>query len=305
MDFNTLKYQFGRFLLPVLFLIGGIYLMKLALVPTLVTLRDGTPVEVTQSDVFLYASLFFVLGSVIWLLYLSGLIKKFIGWSVMGIMFVAAAYILFTNYSEVKTTIDDIQAYELRDTEIKQRMSDIKLAQQAYKEANGLYTKDMDALIDFVKNGKKMVIKKIGAVPERKITPEERDYLYNDNRPIDNLMTEREAALLAISPFAENDADLKGFVRDTTYVPVWDAVFKDAIYLEKREKLEISEFNPDSLKYIPFTTEPVKIDTSSVLRNEIRVPTLEFEMYHPMDTSVHYVVGDIDDNNLRESWIKG
>ena len=47
------------------------------------------------------------------------------------------------------------------------------------------------------------------------------------------------------------------------------------------------------------------MDTSRIINNEISVPTLEFEMIHPLDTSVHYMVGDTSEHHLRESWIEG
>ncbi|MCH2235873.1 MAG: hypothetical protein MK078_16650 [Crocinitomicaceae bacterium] len=303
MDLDNIKYNIGRFLLPALFLVAGIYLMVVATSTVKVTLHNGKIGEVTQSPVFLYASLVFIIGSVVWILYISGLIKKMIGLGLMVVMLGLGVYVLYYNYKTVNRHVADKKAYERQDLEIRQRMSDIKLAQQAYKEVNGFYTNSTDDLVDFVKNGKKLVIKKSGAVPERKITPEERDYLYNDDRPIDFLMTEQEAALLAVSPLAP--ADLAEFIRDTSFVPVMEAVFMNDIYLEKRDKMGVMPFIVDSLTFVPFTTTLVRMDTSHKITNEIRVPTLEFEMVHPRDTSMVYTVGDTTANHLRESWIEG
>ena len=45
---------------------------------------------------------------------------------------------------------------------IKQNLTDVKTAQIAYKEVNGAYAKDFDALKDFIVNGKiKFVVKTV------------------------------------------------------------------------------------------------------------------------------------------------
>ena len=160
MDLDNIKYNIGRFLLPALFLVAGIYLMVVATSTVKVTLHNGKIGEVTQSPVFLYASLVFIIGSVVWILYISGFIKKMIGLGLMVVMLGLGVYVLYYNYKTVNRHVADKKAYERQDLEIRQRMSDIKLAQQAYKEVNGFYTNSTDDLVDFVKNGKKLVIKK-------------------------------------------------------------------------------------------------------------------------------------------------
>ncbi len=277
----------------------------MALVPEMIELNNGEIKPVSQNSGFLYASLFFLFASVIWFLYLFGIIKSAVGYIVMAVLAICGVFVIYTDYSNIKGTVDFNEAFDVRDLEIKTRLDDIKQAQLAFKEINGTYTDSMDELIDFVKNGEKMKISKMGSVPERKITPEERDYLYNDDRPIDKLMTEIEASALAKSPLAT--VDLKGFSRDTLYVPVMDAVFLDEKRLSTRSKIGgLIEFHPDSMRYVPFTKELVVMKTDSVARGEGTFPTLYIEMLHPLshelEDSMYYSIGALDDNNLRESW---
>jgi hypothetical protein len=62
------------------------------------------------------------------------------------------------------------------------------------------------------------------------------------------------------------------------------------------------------MKYIPFCGELTVMDTASILKGEITVPTLMISMTHPMehptDGFIEYTVGSVDDNHLRDNWSK-
>jgi len=312
MDFfeiiDRIKYYVGRYLPASIFLIVGLILLSFALTTENEVLNTGEVVPVRQNPMFVYSSFFFIGASIVWILFLSGVINTTMSFIIVGITAVSSVVLLYADYRSVQSTVDFRAAVELRDLNIKARMDDLKQAELAYRETNGTFTDNLDDLIDFVKNGKKMRITKSGGYPERKITPEERDYLYNDNRPIDLSMTEREAALLAVSPICP--ADLKGFIRDTNYVSVMDAVFRDSTRIVAREKIGASlAFHPDSLRYIPFTKRLVSIDTGSVMNDDTRIPTLLITIYHPMNKelkkdSLVYTIGDSKSSSLAESWKK-
>ncbi len=308
---GTIGYYAKRYFWPTVFLIVGLFLLKMAVVPVNEVLADGSTYAVKQSSGFLYASLFFLLASVVWFLYLLEIVKTVVGYAVMAVLGVCSLYLIYTDYTTIKSKVDLDAAYELRDLDIRARMDDLKQAELAYKEMNGTYTDSMDELIDFVKNGKKMKILKEGSIPERKITVEERDYLYNDDRPIDKLMTEVEAAALAKSPFAANDTTgLIGFIRDTNFVAVMDAIFLDEKRIAARDKIGASlDFNVDSLRYVPHSKIPVSLKVGMIEKSEtVKVSTVLIEMVHPMSgelkDSVFYSIGSLTDNHLRESWKK-
>ena len=312
MDFfefiDRVKYYVGRYAIAGVFLLLGIALLAFGLKPDAHELNNGKIEYVSQNKIFIIASIFFLAASVIWILYLLGVINTKISYAIVAITAVSGAILIYMDYNSVQSTVAFNEAVEVRNNNIKARLDDVKQAELEYKELHGTYTDDMDALIEFVKSGKKMRITKNGQPPERKITPEERDFLYNDNRAIDKLMTEREAALLAISPICPED--LKGFSRDTTFVSVLEAVFKD----EAREKARRNagatiDFNPDSLRYVPFSKILTRLDTGSVTNDDLIVPTLLISMPHPMNKelkkdSVTFSIGDTKSGSLRESWEK-
>ncbi len=62
------------------------------------------------------------------------------------------------------------------------------------------------------------------------------------------------------------------------------------------------DFNPDSLRLIPFTQNLVLMDTSSVARGDLRVPTLLMQMPHPINPLDTLRIGDTTDNSLKDSW---
>lgn len=300
---DNVKYQISRFLWPTIFFVSGILLLRMAMVPVEHELNNGEILVVKQDSLFLYGALFFIVGSIIWYLYLFGVLNNLIGFIVMGIMGIASAYLLYQDYFVIKKDVDYIARYEMIDTDIKARMLDIKAAESAYKEFHKKYTSNLDTLIWFVKNGKKMTVPNHGKLPERRLTTEEIAYIYGDNRPADKLMTDQEANALAHSP--NPPADLIGFSRDTVYRPVLDAIFYDEKYITNRNKLEASlDFHPDSLRYVPHTNILVKLDTGSVSKGDFKVPTLQIQMIHPMDSLKVYQIGDLYDNHLRDNWSK-
>jgi hypothetical protein len=308
---EKIGYYGKRYLLPAIFLVIGLFLLKMAVVPVEEVLANGKTYEVEQSKGFLYASLFFLLASIVWFLYLLEIVNSIVGYAIMLVLLVCSVYLVVTDFSTIKTQVDFESANELRDLDIKARLDDLKQAELAYKEFNGVYTSSMDDLIDFVKNGKKMKIVKFGSIPERKISIEERAYLYNDDRPLDNLMTEIEAAALSKSPFAGTDTTgLDIFVRDTNYVPVMDAIFKDEKRMATRDKFGASlDFHVDSLRYVPHSKIQVNLQVGSITKGEsLKVSTVYIEMIHPMsgteqmEDTLFYTIGSLTENHLRESW---
>lgn len=305
-------YYIKRYLFPVLFFTAGIYLLFIALTPAVIKVQDPKTLDfrevvVKQEPIFTYGAIVLILGSVIWFLYLLGRIKTMVGYGIMTVLAIGAIWVLYYDYAVIAEEVEFNNQYAERETEIKVRILDIKAAQLAYKEAKGVYTDDINDLIEFVKNGKKMDFVKNGRIPERTITPEERDFIYGDDRPIDFLMTEEEATVIARNNGGTIDG--KEFQRDTIFVPVMDAIFNSERYNTSREKLGGQlAFHPDSMQYVPYSRNEVVLDTGSVMKNEYRVPTLLIKMTHPMEDPINgyvdYTVGATDDNHLRESWDK-
>ncbi len=300
---DSIFFQIKRFIWPVIFLFTGFYLLSIATETQNIELNNGTIMAVKQSSWFLWASLLWILGTVIWTLYLLGVIKTMVGYGIMVVMLTLGIVVLYKDYDIIAYDVEQLSTWNMMDGDIKARMNDIKEAELAYKEANGRYTNNMDELIDFVRTGTKMTIKKIGALPERKPTPEEYKLIYGDNRAIDYNMTEIEAYAI-VKKSAVVPEDLVGFLRDTAFIPVLDAIFNDPKYIENRDKSGCDlAFHPDSLRYVPYSKILVELDTASLLKGEIKVSTLQIAMIHPMDSTL-YQIGDVNDNHLRENWKK-
>lgn len=304
--FDSLKHQLFKFLLPTLFLIFGLYLLGMVVNPTVVVLNNGVEKEIPQNMQFTIASLFFIAASLVWFLYLLGVINTMIGYVLMGVMLIISVFVLYTSYDNISSTVQFNTDFAQKEADIKVRLDDIKQAQLAYKEFYGVYCPTMDSLIYFVQTGKKMKIKKEGAVPDDKLTTVEIAYLYGDNRPSDFKMTEIEAT--ALSKWPKNTRqDLIGFKRDTSFVSVLEAVFLDPKRLKEREKMMSSlDFNADDLRYVPHTKNLVVMEVDSIEREGIQIQTLYIEMAHPMtkegEDKLLYSIGARSDNHLRESW---
>lgn len=300
-------YYIKRYLLPTLFLIIGLYLLRLGLATYKMELNNGEWLVYKQDSKFLIAAVLFMTVSIVWFLYLMDVIKPMVGYIIMGAMFIGSAAVLYFDYQTVEKEVVFREKYQEREIEMQTRMMDIKAAEVAYREANGTYTNSFEDLISFVNNGTKMDIMKIGSIPDRKITPEERDLIYGDKRAIDFNMTEEEAWLLSKSDVVP--ADLTGFVRDTNFIPVMDALFNSKRYIKERRKLGGQlEFNADSLQYVPFSKNLATLDTASITKGDLKVPTLLIKMTHPMehptDGFVDFTIGAKDDNHLKDNWSK-
>lgn len=298
-------FNFKKFLGPTVLLAIGFILLYFGMRTDLYELNNGEILEVQQDGIFKVCAVLIILTGIIWLLYILDLIKSFVGMIVMVVMLAGSAYILFKDFDTVRDDVVFNTSYDERAIEIITRMHDLKSAEQAYRETNGHFTDSMDDLIDYVKNGKKMDIFKKGSIPERKISESERDMLYGDNRPIDNLMTEWEATMIA----RNNDNTLDGneFRRDTNMVPVMDALFNTLRYKTQRSKIggELA-FHPDSMRYVPFTQNLTELDTGTKMKDSLAVPTLLIKMTHPMEHPikgyVDYTIGSKEENHLRDNW---
>ena len=94
---GTIGYYAKRYFWPTIFLIVGLFLLKMAVVPVNEVLADGSTYPVKQSSGFLYASLFFLLASVVWFLYLLEIVKTVVGYAVMVVLGVCSLYLISTD----------------------------------------------------------------------------------------------------------------------------------------------------------------------------------------------------------------
>jgi len=306
---DNAKYSINRFIGPVITIILGIFLYSKS--KSVVEVIQKNPYgedivhKVTQEPMFGYAGLFFILVGILWFLYIFNVLKSIIGLVVMLGLFAFSAFILYTDYTIVKEDVDFKNKKDRYMREIKGRLNDVKLAEIEYKKEFGRFTPNLDSLTDYIKNGKTISYKRYGQTPARPLSRIEADYLYpKQNIALDNDMTDVEAKTLSLWADAPDETKkaLEGYVRDTVYVSVLKTVFEADSYKESRNKKLELDFHPDSLRYIPFSGKEIEIDTASISRGDLVVPTLLIRVIHPDFLEDTLEIGDLNDNSLKDNW---
>ena len=127
---------------------------------------------------------------------------------------IGLVYILYDNIME---PIRFNNAYEIRREELKEKLVTIKDAQIAFRDKYGKYANDFDTLIMFIKSDSLIFIKAEGEVP---------DSIYN------KADTRIEAERIAID---------------------YGIISRDTIKKSARDSLLPTEYDPDTLRFIPYT----------------------------------------------------
>lgn len=229
----------------------------------------------SQDGMFMLSAFMMLVAGGISILYSSGKLNPKIATLIGLVAGVGAIIILFISWKSVRDTDRYNRNYDKCKMIAKQNLEDVRYIQKAYAEQYGVYLTDWNSLIDFTNNGTVPYVDAQGVVPKRKILPEERDYLYGDNRAIDNDMTEDEAYRLSKWMEGPNYTEFANFKRDTIQVSLLESKFKSRSYVENREKMGFYKFNPDSLPYIPYTNQKWSLETKdSILVGDAKYPAL-------------------------------
>ena len=260
---SQLSVLLKKYSIPILLLVAGLIMLFLGM-------------SKSQNGTFMLAAVMMLIAGGISVLYSSGKVKPMIVTLIGLAAGVIAVVILFISWKSVHDTNIYNKNYEKCKSLAKQNLEDIRYIQKAYAEANGVYLSDWPSLVEFTKTGTIPYVDAQGVVPKRTISPEERDYLYHDNRAIDNDMTEEEAYLLSKWTEGPNwAADFASFKRDTIQVSLLKTKFQSKSYAQNREKMGFYAFNPDSLPVIPYTKNQWSIETKdSILVNDLKYPAL-------------------------------
>lgn len=286
-------------------------LFKKYTVPTVFTLLGLVMVVMgfssDQNSIYMLAAFMMLLAGVLSFLYSTGAVSsKIITYLGLG----AAAFALvtlFLSITSVRDTTIHMENFEKCYSKSVLNLSDIRAAQKAHAEKHGKYAATWEELIDFIENGTVPYIVAEGVVPGRKITEAERDYLYGDNRAIDNNMTEEEAYRL--SKWESVPGDLMKFKRDTIMVKFMETKFNTQSYIIGRQKAGFGKFYADSLPYIPMsggkmwnmeTKDSVQIGEEyfPAIRVEGKLPLAEIKGTEPIDM----YFGKLTTNDTGGSW---
>jgi hypothetical protein len=148
---------------------------------------------------------------------------------VFAVIIVILAYFLFESIME---PIRFNREKDAREAAIKERLIDIRTAQETFKSVKGYYTGSFDTLITFLKTDSLPLVFKRGSL--------------TDDMIASGITTEKEAVK-------------KGLIsRDTSYIPVRDSIFK-------------AGYPVDDLRYVPgmdkteFQMAAAKVMTTSMV----------------------------------------
>jgi len=296
---SNLSVLLKKYSIPALFFILGIMMLVIG-------------VSKNQGTMFMMAAALMFVAGVLSIGYSSGKFKAGVVY-VLGIgAGIAAALTLYFSYVSVEETATYNDNYVKCKSLAKQNLEDIRFVEKAYADANGKYADNWEDLIDFVKNGTVPFVDARGVVPSRKITPEENKFLYTNNPPIDNNMTDDEAYRLSKWTTGPNWADFKDFKRDTIQVSLLKTKFQSKAYVANRLKAGFHKFAADSLPFIPYTgaRHKWKLETKdSIQVGEAKFPAIKVSGMIPFanikgknDDKEEMYFGSLSTNDTSGSW---
>lgn len=237
---NQFSVLIKRYLIAVLIAILGLVMIIIG-------------VQNDQSSLFNIAAVNVFVGGILAVLFSAGILSRIIVFIVGSICVLVTIFIGFSTIVSVQESMEHIKEREQAVQLVQYNLKEIREIQRAHKKKHGVYAGTWDELFDFFKNEKIEKIDALGSVPARAITVDERDALYDDNRAIDKLMTEREAALLAEMGNPGEQPDLEGFRRDTIMVPYKKEFIGNISRSRERKALGLGEVTVEEFKYIPMT----------------------------------------------------
>jgi len=292
---NQFSVLIKRYLIAVLIAILG-------LVMIIIGAQSG------QSSLFNIAAVNVFVGGILALLFSAGILSRVIVFVVGSICVLVTIFIGVSTYQSVQASIAHIEEREKAVKLVQYNLKEIREMQRAHKKKHGLYAGTWEELFDFFKNEKVEKIDAMGSVPARAITVDEREALYDDNRAIDKLMTEREAAKLAAMGNPGEQPDLEGFKRDTVMVRYKEEFTGNISRMRERKSLELGEIKVEEFKYIPMTDprEEWVIETrDSVKYLDDTIPTIVVFGREPVPRFEDGVRDTVGFGNLSTSSDKG
>jgi len=155
----------------------------------------------------------------------------------------AAICLLWLCYRGITTPIKFINNKEGREVEVAKRLIDIRKAENEYRIQKGYFAANFDSLYHFLKTEKAKRVLKVGELTDKQL---------------ERGITEAKALKLIKSGGKEDKATYDelmavGFKRDTTYVPMIEAIYGEGYII-------------DSMRYIPYShpRQEFSLDTATV-----------------------------------------
>ena len=135
--------------------------------------------------------------------------------AVKSLLALASVLLVYMCYRSIMNPIEFDREKDIRDKAVIARLVDVRKAQIAYKETNGVYAANFDELLKFVKEGSIEMISKKG-----ELTDEQLEKGLTEEKAL--ALTEEEAPNYGIENYLEFK---ENFRRDTIFVNVLEHVF--------------------------------------------------------------------------------
>ena len=265
--------------------------------------------QTNQDAIYTVASFNILIGGVLAVLFSAGFLSRNVVIGIGVLCVGITIYVIAMGVNSVQATINHIEERKVAERLVRFNLIQIRDIQRAHRSQFGKYADTWDELVEFYEKGKIDVIESQGTVPSRPITLVELEALYGDNRAIDYLMTEREAALLAAMGNPDNQEDLDGFKRDTVTKSFKNDFENNVSRRREMTSLGIAKFNVQDLKYIPMTDpqEEWSLKTSEVVMDTDTVPSIRVEGLEPVprfEDGERKVIGfgNLKSNSDKASW---
>ena len=185
---------------------------------------------------------------------MNGFLKKLLTWLILPLIIIALVYAITAS---IMKPVNFNKEKDYRSEVAIQRLKDIRTLQVAYKSVNNQFCSTADSLKDFYLNGEMEVLMQVGSQDDS-LAMAHTDAVKKANRKI----TSEELYRM----YLNGDKNLVFTVSNK--IPVKDTLFNGR-----------TDFNIDSLKYIPFSGKtPVIMEAVVKTVSGVPVPLFEAKM---------------------------
>ena len=189
----------------------------------------GDP-SMRQSDLALYGTIAILIFGIVSLFFLLDLVKKPVVWVLSIFFLLGAAFFGYSNFQTINEELVLTKKKNLIKAKMIQRLKDVRTAEIAFQETNGVFTKNWVSLKSFVRSGKIATVKNIGAIPDT-LTASQCE----------------ELGLFVSRPAGMSDAQIIKaglIVRDTIYENALQVLFENEKSMSKRKfPLDLDHFD--------------------------------------------------------------
>jgi len=255
---KNLSYWISKLLLPGLFILAGLAMLLTGLKPGKI-----------QSPWYVVSGFLLIFCSVVWSLLVTGKLKMPWVRKYAALIFIPALVIMGGIVLSIQKSLRFEEIKIERENIIKNRLLKIREAQLAFKEVNGKFADNFKDLIEFLKNGKTLVVKVDGNVDDTLAVAQGKVKIDSIWVPVLGLKYIQTFPLdsLRLVPFAMDPTTKKptgeeflieaGEIEtpEGLKVPVFAASTNYGIFLEDL-LLEYGKFSMDSLIQVGSMTEP-------------------------------------------------